>query len=199
MSNPTFHILIATAGRPSLKKMLNSLKEELTQHDAITIVFDGEGAKEKSTISDEWLIGHLSKITIIEQMPNLGYWGHAIRNKYQDILEPKKTFILNADDDDIYIRGSFDVLRKQCVDPGVLYIAKMVNSYTLHVCPSQAERIKERDIGTPCGIIPSGIAGKAIWHNRYGGDFEYYNKLQTFAKGIIFVDHVIYKIRGTTF
>ena len=194
MNCPTFHILIATAGRRSLRTMLNSLKCELTKDDAITIVFDGEGARAKSGISDEWLIGHISKITIIEQTPNLGYWGHGIRNKYQDIVEPRTTFLLNADDDDVYTYGSFNVLRKQCVDPDILYIAKFGFFYKPNVCPIQTEKIKEADIGTPCGIIPSGIAGKAIWQHRYGGDFEYYNKLQSFAKGVKYIDHVIYRI-----
>jgi len=174
--------------------MLNSLKGELRQDDAITIVFDGEGAKAKSGISDEWLIGHSSKITIIEQKPNLGYWGHGIRNKYQGTLEPRTTFIMNADDDDMYTYGSFNVLRKQCVDPDILYIAKFGFFHKNWVGPTQTEKIKEGDIGTPCGIIPSRIAGNAIWQHRYGGDFEYYNQLQTFAKAVKYVDHIIYRI-----
>ena len=58
---PTFHILISTAGRPCLRRMLDSLKDELLKNDAITIVFDGEDAFDKSTFNDDWLNNHKSK------------------------------------------------------------------------------------------------------------------------------------------
>jgi glycosyltransferase involved in cell wall biosynthesis/GR25 family glycosyltransferase involved in LPS biosynthesis len=193
--NPTFHILIATAGRPSLRTMMNSLKSELTEHDAITVVFDGEGAREKSAFNDTWLKGHKSKIHFIDQKPNLGFWGHGIRNHYQGNLQVKTTFIMHADDDDVYIYGSFDKLRKQCTDPDILYIAKFGFFYKELTCPKKDSTvIKEQDIGTPCGIIPFGIADKAVWQHRYGGDYEYYNSLEAFAKGVTFLDLEIYKL-----
>ena len=52
---PTFHIFIATGGRPSLKNMLDSLKDELKPNDAITVVFDGPGSTAKSGLDDSWL------------------------------------------------------------------------------------------------------------------------------------------------
>jgi glycosyltransferase involved in cell wall biosynthesis/GR25 family glycosyltransferase involved in LPS biosynthesis len=192
MAVPSFHILIATTGRESLLNMLNSLKSELTDKDAITIIFDGEGAKIKSRIPIDWFIGHKSMITIKEQIPNLGYWGHGVRNKYQGALSIKTTFIMNADDDDTYVEGSFNKLRNDCIDPDILYIAKFTRNE--NTFPSQKEKIKERDIGTPCGIIPYEIANKAIWELRYGGDYEYYNKLQTFAKSVNYIDYVIYRV-----
>ena len=53
---PSFHILIATAGKPCLINMLNSLKNELTKNDAITIVFDGENSIKQSKLSNYWAI-----------------------------------------------------------------------------------------------------------------------------------------------
>ena len=189
---PTFHILIATAGKSYLINMLNSLKGELTINDAITIVFDGEGSLQKSSFRNEWLIGHKSKINIIEQEPNLGYWGHGIRNKYQGILDPKTTFIMNADDDDKYIEGIFNKLRKLCSNPDTLYIANFLVKRTNILVPSQNQKIIKDDIGTPCGIIPYNIADKSIWEHKYGGDFDYYNTLQTFASQMIFLNLTIY-------
>jgi hypothetical protein len=191
---PTFHILIATAGKPCLINMLNSLKDELNENDAITIVFDGENSISKSTFSNEWLIGHKSKINIIEQIPNLGYWGHGIRNKYQSILEPKTTFILNADDDDIYVKGTFKTLREQCTNSSILYIAKFFVKNNKVVVPSQNNKIIQDDIGTPCGIIPFDIANKSVWEHRYGGDFDYYNQLQKYCTQIKFLDTIIYVV-----
>ena len=191
---PSFHVLIATGGRPSLLRMLDSLRGELEECDAITIVFDGDAALGKSEFSESWLQGHKSKVNIIEQIPNLGYWGHGIRNKYQGILNPSTTFVLNADDDDMYLPGSFAVLRRECKDPDVLYIARVGFDNKSNQMPSQNLKIKEADIGTPCGIIPSGIADKAIWQHRYGGDFDYFNVLQGFAKSVSYVDLLLYKV-----
>lgn len=191
---PSFHILIATGGRPSLIRMLDSLKSELEPQDAITVVFDGEGSLQKSEFSETWLDGYKCKVNIIEQVPNLGFWGHGIRNKYQGILSPATTFIMNADDDDMYLPGSFATLRKQCTDPDILYIARMGYDNKSKEHPSQNLVITDADIGTPCGIVPSKIADKSIWEPRYGGDFNYYDKLQGFAKSVTYIDLLMYRV-----
>jgi hypothetical protein len=176
---PTFHILIATGGRPSLKDLLDSLKGELREEDAITIVFDGPDAEKKSGYSDSWFSGHVCKHTVLTQAPNLGMAGHPVRTKYQTMLTPETTYIMHADDDDEYIKGSFDRLRLVCNDPEVLYIAKMnYDDKSDLITPSQNKKIIQDDIGTPNGIIPFHLAGKAEWGLRYGGDFNYYNALQ---------------------
>jgi hypothetical protein len=194
-SIPTFHILIATAGRPSLKKLLDSLKGELTENDAITIVFDGIGKKEKSGYNDSWFSSHICKYNIIIQDPNLGMAGHPIRTKYQSLLTPETTYIMHADDDDQYIQGSFEKLRKKCLDPKTLYIVKMkyANDSKL-IIPRQNTEIKLADIGTPNGIIPFHTAGKAEWGMRYGGDYDYYNTLKQYVKKVVFLEEIIYTV-----
>jgi hypothetical protein len=193
-NQPSFHILIATAGRPLLRNMLDSLKHELTEHDAITIVFDGEKAKGKSTITPDWLDGHKSTINIIEQIPNLGHWGHGIRNQYQGNLSPKNTFIMHADDDDRYVPGTFAKLRKLCIDPNTLYITKMGYGDRPDVKIPSKEHIMQNDIGTPNGVIPSALAEKGKWLEANGGDFNYYNSIKDYAKNIVFLDLVTYSI-----
>ena len=199
--NPTFHILIATAGRKTLKNLLNSLKTELTNRDSITIVFDGENSKTKSEISPEWFLGHKANINIIEQIPNLGFWGHGIRNKYQSVLSPKCTFIMHADDDDIYINGSFNKLRKLCKDSNTLYIARMERIYEnsdkqKEIIPTinETKLIKLGNIGTPNGIVPTAIAEKGEWGNFYGGDFHYFDRVKNFANNVVFLDDIIYTV-----
>jgi len=196
----TFHILIATAGRPSLRKLLNSLRNELEKGDAITIVFDGDKAKAKSGIGPEWFEGHKSHINIIEQTPNLGFWGHGIRNKYQGILEPKCTFVMHADDDDVYIAGSFAKLRKVCTNPNYLYLARIEKFYAREnnrrlIIPSLGQtEIIGGDVSTANGLIPSKIAEKSIWGNFYGGDGHYYKGVKDHASGVVFLDEVIYTV-----
>jgi hypothetical protein len=189
---PTFHILIATAGRPCLLRMLDSLKDELLENDAITIVFDGENAFSNSTFNDDWLNNHKSKINIIKQSPNLGFYGHAIRNKYQGILNPKTTFIMNADDDDYYVTGTFNKLRTMCLHSDTLYIAKMYKKSNNSIIPYRLGKIIKDDIGTPCGIIPFNMANKSTWELKHGGDFDYYNNLQKHTNRLDFLDLIIY-------
>ena len=196
-TTPTFHILIATAGRPSLKNQLDSLKDELGENDAITIVFDGPGAKEKSGYDESWFSGHVSQHTVIIQNPNLGagIGGEPVRTKYQTLLKPETTFIMYGDDDDEYIKGSFEKLRNSCTDPEMLYIAKMLRADMPElIIPSQNKKIVYGDIGTPNGIVPFKSAGKAEWGLRYGGDFDYYSKLSKSVKGVVFLDIPIYRI-----
>lgn len=174
--------------------MLNSLRDQLTEQDAITIVFDGRNALEKSGFSRDWLIGHLSKITIKENPVALGSWGHGARNKHQGSLDPITTFVMNADDDDMYLKGAFDRLRQKCIDPEILYICNFCKDSGLCVPRKGSTVIEFCNIGTPCGIIPYKIVDKSIWRLEYGGDFKYYDKLQTYVKSVMFLDDVIYKV-----
>jgi len=166
---PTFHIIIATAGRPSLKGLLDSMKGQLRKGDAITMVFDGPGAKGKSGFNNGWLNGMEAVVNVFEENPALGMWGHNIRTKYQNMPKPRTTYIMHADDDDTYTAGAFDALRLKCVDPAILYIAKM-NSLSKPdvLIPRQNEKIVESDIGTPCGIIPFDKASGGVWEHSYG-------------------------------
>lgn len=189
---PTFHILIATGGRPSLLNLLDSLKNELNHDDAITIVFDGENAKAKSTYNEDWIKDHKSNITVIDQIPNLGYWGHEIRNQYQTKLSVKTTFVLNADDDDVYIEGSFNKLRELCKDSHTLYIAKIITPDGIII--PKYPKIELSNISTQNGIIPIDKTGDGYWAHFYGGDFSYYNDLQKNIN-VEFIDVCIYKMR----
>jgi len=192
---PTFHILIATNGRPSMIKLLDSLREQLNKNDAVTIVFDGPDAYNRSKYNDSWIANFKSKVNIIIQEKNTGFWGHPIRQKHVSILNPKTTFIMHADDDDYYLPDSFDKLRKKCIDPNTLYIAKMNYSNDLdRIIPRQNEKIINSDIGNPNGIIPFDMASYGTWGHTYTGDFEYYNTLQNHVKNIVFLDDIIYQV-----
>ena len=183
---PTFHVLIASIGRPTLKRLLDSLRQ-LGRRDAITIVFDGCSRN----IEPEWLQGHKATITIVEQKPNLGFWGHEIRNQYQGKLTPECTFVMHADDDDEYIPESFVTLRRLCTDPDTLYISKMKSGD--QIIPRQNAKIRLADIGTPNGIIPTLVTRCGYWGHFYGGDFYYYNSVQRYCP-TVFLDAIVYQV-----
>jgi len=195
---PTFHILIATNGRPSIRNLLDSLEDELLYEDAITIVFDGPEAYARSGYSSGWVSSHVCNVNVFVEPENTGVWGHKIRNKYVSILQQKTTFIMNADDDDVYINGAFSKLRRSCVDKNTLYIAKMTyENNTSLVIPRQNNHIIKNDIGNPNGIIPFDLANKGVWGYTYTGDYEYYTSLSPHTPSIKFIDDVIYLVRHT--
>jgi len=184
---PTINVLIATIGRESLQIMLDSLVNELKQDDHLTIVFDGTKQKNCDTTKFN------CNIHIFEEETNLGYWGHAIRNKYASILE-KTDFVMHADDDDRYVPGSFDLIRKTCIDEDILYIFKMVQG---PVIPVEGKFNYLGNVGTPNGIIPYKYNSLAMWHLYGGGDGFFYEDLSKKVKNIIWCPFIIYVVQDS--
>lgn len=195
---PTFHILLTSSGRPSLKDMLDSIKGDLKEGDAVTILFDGVDAFNDSTFNDSWKEGFKGKVNAITENERTANWGHKLRTKYQGILEPKTTFVMHGDDDDLYIPGFLDKLRESCTDPDTLYIAKMgfkLETWPGEVVPrNENDRIEHGNIGSPNGIIPYDLVSKSEWLPNYLGDFNYYDTISKQAKNIQFLPHVIYTV-----
>ena len=189
-NTPTFHVLIITGGRPTLKKMLDSLRNELKVEDALTIVFDGEFAQKNSGYNDDWISGFPFPVAIKEQVPSLKNWGHPTLNKNIPLFSPVTTYIMYADDDDTYIKGSFDILRAKCTDPNTLYVSKMRNPA---IIPGiGATTFGPGNIGKPNGIIPFKDAGKVQFGNGRMSDYEYYRDLQNKVAAVVFMDDIIY-------
>jgi hypothetical protein len=181
----TFNILIATTGRDSLQRMIDSLICQLTENDCLTIVYDG-----CSTIPIFNFQNASCRINQYFEPEKLGFWGHGIRNKYANLLE-KKDFIMHADDDDIYLPNTFNKLRELCIDNETLYIGKFDNKGVLI---PRDNTIRINNIGTPCGIIPYNINSKSEWKLQHGGDGMFYENLAILSKNIIHLDICMYKV-----
>ena len=183
----TFNVLITTVGRPSLVKMLDSLKDELLESDCLTIVFDGC----KSTTGD--LSEFKCKVNIFEEPIALGFYGHGIRNKYASLLE-YRTFVMHADDDDVYFKGAFEILRNSCTNPFTLYIGKMLD-HERNIIP-KSEDIRKCNIGTPNGIIPYELNMKSFWKYERGGDGDFYECIKKeqdlLGNMTVFLPNIIY-------
>ena len=177
----SFHVLITTIGRPSLHRMLDSLLPQLTENDHVTIVFDG--------VTPLPIAGH--NIHIHHGPQALGYWGHGIRNKYASLLE-KTDFVMHADDDDVYTPGTFETLRRICVDPNLLYVTRMRISHN-QLIPDQPI-VKENNIGTPNGVIPYEKNKQSHWDLRRGGDGFFYERLAEITP-VVFLNIVTYVVR----
>jgi hypothetical protein len=185
----TFNCLIATTGRKSLQNMLNSVLRQLSKKDCLTIVYDGH-----STIPYFDLSLAKCKVNQYYEPVALKYWGHGIRNKYSNIMEPRD-FVLHADDDDTYDKNAFNYLRQKCTNTKYIYIAKMKNGPNIY-----GTALKKNYIGTPCGIIPYDYNKNAKWAYEYGGDGMFYEELKSkYKNNIKFLDKVIYYVRSETY
>lgn len=201
VSIPSFHVLIATVGRPSLKNMLASLRSQLSSIDKLTIVFDGKQSVPEKFRSDLAPQSWTCEVETFCEPVALGFWGHGIRTKYTRLLS-QTTFIMHADDDDVYVPDAFDRLRNFCTDTQCLYVARMLelSRGKSRVQPSMdASRVRERQIGTPCGIIPYALAHavNSTWPQRHGGDGVYYESLAAKAKRLVFLKTIIYIVKPT--
>jgi hypothetical protein len=185
--NLKFNILIATVGRPTLQNMLNSLSPQLSEDDCLTVVFDGHS---QIPVGFDFT-NFKCKLNLLYEPVALGYWGHGIRNKYANILEPKD-FIMHGDDDNTYIDGIFDTLREVCIHQESLYVFKIIfkNTYLPKDC-----QIREGNIDTACGVIPYELNKKGIWLNRVGGDGSFYEQIAQQTKNIVYSDISIYTLR----
>jgi hypothetical protein len=183
----TFNVLIATIGRSTLHTMLESLLPQLLEKDVLTIVFDGVHPIELDLSSAK------CTVHIFEESVALGFNGHAIRNKYQTILD-KTDFILHADDDDVYADDAFLFLRQMCTDIDTLYVAKM-HLHAIQKTVPAGKYIAIDNIGTPCGIIPYLLNTKGHWSlPGAGGDGRFYEEIAKHAKNIVFLDKIIYHV-----
>jgi len=193
-SVPTFHVVIPSGGRPSLKAMLDSLKPQLQSGDAVTVIFDGgEEARKKAGFTDEFMSGFTCKTKVIDQVPRLGHWSHGIQNAYQSMAWGT-TFVMYGDDDDTYTGSAFATLRTKCTDPKCLYIARMNYASKPEIIPTADNEIRVGNIGTPNGIIPVKDVAKARWGLRHAGDFDYYNELQKKVDRLEHLPDIIYTV-----
>lgn len=186
----SYHVLLATIGKKSIFKILFLLKSQLSEIDFLTIVFDG--INNSKNIDDIKLFckDFKCKVNIIVEEKNLGYWGHGIRNKHNQL---EGDFVFHIDDDDVIFENTFDIIRKYCVNENIIYIFKIMLENNSIIW--KKKKIEYANISTQSGIIPSKINRMGYWSLRYGGDFDFYKNLCD-KYNYLFMDHLIYKKIG---
>jgi len=184
----SFHVLLATIGKISILKMLELLKKQLSEIDFLTIVFDGKDKSKNINIIKQYCNDFKCKVNIIIEENNLGYWGHGIRNKHNQLLGGD--FIYHIDDDDVIFNNTFEVLRKYCKDINTIYIFKIILENNKIVW--RKPEIELNYISTQNGVIPRDINNKGYWELKYGGDYSFYKGI-TDKYNTIFIDKIIYK------
>ena len=158
----SFNVIIATAGRRTLQRMVDSIAPQLQEQDYLTIIWDCQPIALQ--------IDSACQVISLHNPEPLGFWGHGSRNRWQDELPGD--YFMNADDDDIYASNTMETIRKHCTEHK-LYIFQF--NYLGAKIPD-GDVIKVGNIGTPCGVYPK-VNKFPTWEHRFGGDGEFYIEL----------------------
>jgi hypothetical protein len=185
----SFHVLIATIGKNSIFRLLDSFNEQFTENDYITIVFDGPDWPNIQEVQ-EYTEDFKCNVSVIVEEKNLGYWGHAIRNKHKDL---NGDFVFHVDDDDNITPDCIKILRNHCTDKNKVFVFKMKLESGEIVW--KEKKLVFSEIGTPMGILPIEINKKADFGYFYGGDHAFYKSLEDQGISFEFVDKLIYIVR----
>jgi hypothetical protein len=181
----SFHLLLATTGRDSIFDMLVLLKKQLCSQDYLTIVFDGPDLPNVEEV--RIFTKHFKcVVNIIIEPVNLGYWGHAIRNKHKNL---PGDFVFHIDDDDTIAEDCMDSLRTYCVDCSKMYVFRMNNRGNILW---KTHSITFCEISTQMGIVPSKINDIFTFEYYYGGDYNYYKKIEGHGTPIEYIDKITY-------
>lgn len=189
--NPSIGFLIASIGQKTLTNTVRSLYGQFAHgHDKIYLYFDGRCDAGFDYFKAEYaLYGEDMIVTMLPK--NLGYWGHGIRNEYQDLCTTD--YIHHSDDDDMYADGVVPSIRNDLIE----HYGKMIIYRFRHPSGAilwQTPIITGGQIGTPSGLIPNRPEIFGHWKEAYGGDASFYEETQQKIgkENIIFKDRIIY-------
>lgn len=184
----SFNVICTTLGRNTLGRLLDSVVNQLSSKDYLTIISDYNHEFVQNTLSMynfKCSLSHLKN----EQGPTGGY-GHRLLNTYMNSLDGD--YIMFADDDDRYTEGAFEVIRNTVKNKKTLYIFKhkwygtinwTVRDFTLG------------NVGKCMGVIPN-TKDLPSFREDVLGDVYFYEDLSKKFESE-FVDHIIYKVRDT--
>lgn len=182
-------VVLTTIGRVELQPMLKSLEPQLSKIDFLYILVDGSECltSVKNQLST---LNFACEVNLICEEKRLGHYGHALRNKYQKNL--KGDYILHADDDDVYLKDSFEEIRKHCIYKDKIVFFRFIQDYKKKMYVWKKPILTYGDIGTPCGLIPNIPEKFGVWEYRHGGDFDFFNSCK-FEH--LFVEEFIYCVK----
>ena len=181
----SFHLLLATMGKDTIFDMLVLLKRQLEPQDYLTIVFDGPDLPNVEEVKI-FTKSFKCVVNIVVEETNLGYWGHAVRNKHRNL---PGDFVWHIDDDDQVPKDCMKIIREHCVDKSKMYIFQMDNKGDILW---KTRTITFCQISTQMGIIPSKISDQSHFEYYYGGDYNFYKIIESQNVPIEYVEKVIY-------
>jgi hypothetical protein len=180
--NKSFNVVIATAGRDTLQRMVDSIAPQLTERDYLTIIWDCEPR--------DLRIDSKCNVISIHNPEDLGYWGHGSRTRWQNELPGD--YLLNGDDDDMYADEAMEIIRQHCTEDKLYFFQYIYGGLKM----PQSHNVVIGNVGTPCGVYPP-IKDLPKWEFEYCGDGKFYVALSK-RLPVEFIDKVIYRVRPGT-
>jgi hypothetical protein len=164
MTAPTICVLIPTVGRPSLARMLQSMREQdLAAGDEVLLVSDDHHDDAAATWAAAGLPG---RHVPLSDGPHRD-WGHTPRNRAHALV--RAHYLLHADDDDVLLPGALARVRGALRDhPKDFHLFPFVRHRDRHLVGSERV-LAHGHIGTPNLVHPIGIP-LGRWGTAHGGD-----------------------------
>jgi hypothetical protein len=157
-----FSVIVATVGRVSLTRALQSLADQpLAAGDEVLVV-----GQEIPGIVDEAARFGCRFLAC----PPGANWGSLERRR--GMTHATGTHLVFLDDDDVFLPGAFAAMREACAaHPGRPLMFRMIAPWgeTLWREPV----VREGNHGTPQFVTPNDPARLGHWGTRYAGDFDF--------------------------
>ena len=184
---PRLSVIVTTTGRATLPATLASIKSQrLIEGDEILLVHDGEAGAATVVAWDKANLP--GQMVVLAAGPHRD-WGAAARTAGQSMA--RGTHLLWQDDDDSYLPGAFDVIRREIVTaPDEILLFRLVypDGRVLWKEPD----IVRKNVSTQMYVVPR-TARLGTWSPQYWGDFDFLQSTVNANPGrpVCFVDKPI--------
>ena len=177
----SFNIIIPTLGKPTLRNTLSSLECQLSDNDRVTLVGDGP-QPDADKVALEFGVDYLE----CPVSRDAGF----IRNYTMPLI--KEDYLLFMDDDDIYLPGALDTIRKKIQqNPGRPLVFKMVlpDRHIIWRTP----RVKFGNVSTQMIVVPNIPEKLGKWGKIRGTDFAFLQSTEKLypPNSIVWCDEII--------
>ncbi|MBI3865203.1 MAG: glycosyltransferase family 2 protein [Planctomycetia bacterium] len=164
---PRLSVIVASTGRPTLTKTLASIRaQRLLQGDEVLLVHDGQPAAQTVIAWDQARLP--GEMLILAGGPH-NDWGATARTAGQ--VRARAGHLLWQDDDDSYLPGAFDVIRREILaTPEHILVFRMAYPSGLVLWAYPVVQVK--NVSTQMYVFPR-TANLGRWGTHYQGDFEF--------------------------
>lgn len=163
---PSVTLILPTAGRNTLRRVLLEAQAQLRDDDEVLVV--GDGHCPAAELAMEGLDPRIKYL----EYPNgpSKDWGHTPRNWATPFA--KGTHIFHLDDDDRCLPGAFDAIRKAAKEcPGKILIFRTKDISGVEIGGSH--KLELGKVSTQMFVLPNVPGRFGTWEPRYGGDFDF--------------------------
>ncbi len=158
---PRFSVIVATVGRPTLTRALQSLADQpLAPSDQVLAVGSGDAVRGAAK-----RFGY----TWLPCAPG-GNWGSVERR--HGIKYATGTHLVFLDDDDVFLPGAFPAMRVACAAyPGRPLMFRMIAPWGATLWRDPV--VRQGNHGGPQFVTPNDITRLGHWSSRYECDFDF--------------------------